>query len=226
MYQISDFRRYFNVVAFDNRGGTGQTDKPAGQYSIKVMAEDAISLMDHLGIRKAHIIGHSMGGCIAQEIAINNPGRVLTLVLTSTWARYGQLDNRFSPELKAAYELPAPEMVERVTKLALNSPLMRFFFVKIMMYQAQRNNSISEAGIHGQVQACLEHRNADRLRDIKVPTLVIHGTKDRCVLPASSRELVKLIPAAKVVEIKNGSHTLMVEKRKAFNKAVLDFLLG
>ena len=103
---------------------------------------------------------------------------------------------------------------------------MRYFFVKIMMYQAQRNNSISEAGIRGQGQACLEHRNADRLHDIKVPTLVIHGTKDRCVLPASSKELVKLIPTAKLIEIKNGSHTLMVEKRKAFNKAVLDFLLG
>ena len=116
MYQIPDFRRYFNVVAFDNRGSTGQTDKPAGQYSIKVMADDAIILMDHLGIRKAHIIGHSMGGCIAQEIAINNPGRVLTLVLASSWAGDGQLDTRFSTELKAAYELPAPEMVERVTK--------------------------------------------------------------------------------------------------------------
>ena len=73
--QIPTFKKQFQVVIFDNRG-VGKSDKPKGPYSPRMMSEDTIKLMDYLNIKKAHILGHSMGGLIAQEIAINYPERI------------------------------------------------------------------------------------------------------------------------------------------------------
>jgi len=83
--QLPAFKKKFQVVIFDNRG-VGKSDKPKGPYSPRMMSEDTIKLMDFLNIKKAHILGHSMGGLIAQEIAINHPERIMKLILASTWA--------------------------------------------------------------------------------------------------------------------------------------------
>src|SRR4030042_6341962 len=83
--QAPFFKKYFQVVIFDNRG-VGKSEKPEGPYSTRMMADDAIKLMDHLGIKKARVLGASMGGMIAQELAINYPERVSKLVLACTFA--------------------------------------------------------------------------------------------------------------------------------------------
>jgi pimeloyl-ACP methyl ester carboxylesterase len=79
------FKKYYKIVTFDNRG-VGESDKPAGPYTTKMMADDTVGLMDHLGIKKANILGVSMGGMIALEIAINYPEKVSKLVLGCTFA--------------------------------------------------------------------------------------------------------------------------------------------
>jgi pimeloyl-ACP methyl ester carboxylesterase len=222
MYQLPVFKKYFRTVVFDNRGCTGLSDKPEGHYTTRLMADDVIGLMDHLGIEKANIAGMSMGGAIAQEIAINYPQRVKKLVLVSTWA--GKGEGRFTPELQKASQLPPAGMVERVTRLALNNPISKVVFVGIMMFQIRQKKLIADAGIRGHWRACLEHNAADRLPSINIPTLVVTGTKDRCVDPSYSRELADLIPGARLAEIKNGSHTFCVENRKEFNRILLEFL--
>jgi proline-specific peptidase len=82
-FQKRAFSKYFKVITFDNRG-IGKSDKPDEPYTIKTMADDAVGLMNHLGIDKAHVLGVSGGGRIAQEVAINYPQRVIKLVLAST----------------------------------------------------------------------------------------------------------------------------------------------
>ena len=84
-FQRGAFRKHFQVVTFDNRG-VGQSDKPPGPYSMKMFADDTVGLMDHLGIDKAHVLGASMGGMIAQHIALSHPERVRKLVLSCTVA--------------------------------------------------------------------------------------------------------------------------------------------
>src|SRR5512136_1692386 len=83
--QVRAFSRQYRVVTFDNRG-FGRSDKPPGPYTTKMLAGDTIALMDHLGIKKAHIVGGSMGGMAAQEIAIEHPERLDKLILSSTSA--------------------------------------------------------------------------------------------------------------------------------------------
>ncbi len=80
------FKKYFRTITFDNRG-VGKSDRPVGPYTIKMMADDTVGLMDYLRIERAHILGESMGGMIAQELAINHPERVDKLVLACTYAR-------------------------------------------------------------------------------------------------------------------------------------------
>jgi len=88
-FQRRAFRKHFQVVTFDNRG-VGESGKPAGPYSMQMFVDDTVGLMDHLGIEKAHILGVSMGGMIAQHIAISHPERVRKLVLGCTFAsRHG-----------------------------------------------------------------------------------------------------------------------------------------
>jgi len=84
-HSIEEFSKIFKTILFDNRGA-GRTSIPKGKYSSQLMASDTIGLMDALNIKKAHVLGYSMGGCIAQEIAINYPKRVSKLVLASSWS--------------------------------------------------------------------------------------------------------------------------------------------
>ena len=87
-FQIPEFSTKYRVIAFDNRGA-GRTDAPDQPYSFRMMADDAVGLLDALGIGKAHILGMSMGGCIAQEIAIEHPERTRSLILAATTAAPG-----------------------------------------------------------------------------------------------------------------------------------------
>ena len=98
-FQTPVFKKYYKVIIFDNRG-IGKTDKSSEPYTIRTMAEDVIGLMDYLGIDKAHILGLSLGGMVAQEIAISYPERVIKLVLGSTFA--GSERNDVHPEMMKA----------------------------------------------------------------------------------------------------------------------------
>ncbi|MEM3085917.1 MAG: alpha/beta fold hydrolase [Halobacteria archaeon] len=87
--QVRDMKNHFKLIRFDNRG-TGLSDAPRGPYSMEQMADDAVALLDHLRIRRAHVVGVSMGGMIAQHLALNHPGRVNRMVLISTNAGFSR----------------------------------------------------------------------------------------------------------------------------------------
>src|SRR5512143_3933191 len=95
-FQVPVFEKYYRVITFDNRG-VGDSDKPKGPYSIRQMADDALGLMDHLGIARSHILGASLGGTIAQELAINYPDRVSKLILACTYPCHDGTNGR-TPE--------------------------------------------------------------------------------------------------------------------------------
>jgi len=226
--QMALFKKYYRTIAFDNRGA-GKSDKPAGPYTMKLMADDTIGLMDHLGIKKAHVLGVSLGGMIAQELAINYPDRVDKLVLASTFARRDGTSG-FTSEINKAIEDYERSPHDKASQLKLlytnldavwNKGSYRVLLPLIKL--AIRFSMIKFSA--GQDEAVMKHDTADRLGLIKAPTLVITGAEDRLVNPVSSEVIANLIPEAKLVKVVGGGHDLFIAMKDEFNKEVLDFLL-
>ena len=231
IFQRRAFQKYFQVIIFDNRG-VGKSDKPGGSYSIRMMAEDTIGLMNHLDIQKAHVLGVSMGGHIAQELAINHPERVKKLVLGCTYAREDETGGH-SPEyyrgLGLAEGCPADELRKIAVGKVLNaeSPLAfnsRLYKISVVPFVSIYARLMATQGVAAQLQAIVGHDTLERLPMIQAPTLVITGTGDRIIKPGSSEVLAKMIPDARLVKIEGGPHSVFVGMRKRFNKEVLDFL--
>jgi pimeloyl-ACP methyl ester carboxylesterase len=228
--QTPVFKKYYKVVIFDNRG-IGRTDKSSEPYTIKTMADDVIGLMDYLKIDKAHILGLSLGGMVAQEIAISYPERVIKLVLGSTFA--SREVNDIQPRLMEAIgihegstdvdisNMDFRRLMDFMVSAAFNRRLYRMAPVLLSKYGLR---SVDPEGYLRQMQSVSGYSTLDRLHLIKAPTLVITGTGDRIISPSASEILASLIPNAKLVLVKGGSHAFFMEMRKRFNKEVLDFL--
>ncbi len=233
MFQTRAFKRHFRVVTFDNRG-VGKSDKPAGAYSTKMMADDTVGLMDHLGIEKAHILGVSMGGMIAQEIAINYPERVNKLILGCTAAGRSE-SSGMSPEFPRALGLgdnytddevrglPVVKVLNSLLSSAFNKCIYRTLLAALAKILIRL---VSTTGLTGQLEAVMGQDTFDRLPAIQAPTLVMTGTGDRIIMPASSEVLANGIPGARLVKFEGGSHAFFVEMRGEFNREVLDFLMA
>jgi len=220
-YQKSFFSKLFRVVTIDNRG-VGASDKPKGPYTTRMMADDTVHLMDQLGIEKAHIMGASMGGMIAQELAINYPERVNKLVLACTYAK----PNEALKDTPEGVKLSGPpaEIMAAVIGLAFNKPLNRLIFGSIARLRSIPPDSQAAIGIEGQNAALMNHDTMERLGSITAETLVIVGTDDRLINPTASEVIANRIPRTRLVKIEGGSHTFMVENRGEFNIEVLKFL--
>ena len=233
MFQTRAFKRHFRVVTFDNRG-VGKSDKPAGAYSMKMMADDTVGLMEHLGIEKAHILGVSMGGMIAQELAINYPERVNRLILGCTAAgrsessgisqefpkALGLGENYTDDEVRG---LPIIKVVDSLISSAFNKCVYRTLLIALAKIQFRLSET---TGLTGQLEAVLGHNTFDRLPVIQAPTLVTAGTGDKIIMPSSSEVLANGIPGARLVKFEGGSHAFFIEMRGEFNRVVLDFLRG
>jgi pimeloyl-ACP methyl ester carboxylesterase len=230
-FQKRTFRKHFQVVSFDNRG-TGHTSKPTGPYSMQMFANDTIGLMDHLRIDKAHILGISMGGMIAQHVALSHPERVRKLVLSCTFAgRKG--DSGHSPEYLHYLGISSDEsddefrlvdteeIMGAVVSLSTNNRLLGFVGKPLTRIIA---GCLVTKGTREQFEAILGHDILEQLPEIQAPTLVIAGTQDRIVNPKSSDVLAGAIPGAKLVKVEGGSHAFFMSRRGRFNKEILDFL--
>lgn len=229
IFQKRAFRKYFKVITFDNRG-VGGSDKPHGPYSTAIMADDTVGLMDYLDIEKAHVLGVSMGGLIAQEIALNYPERVNKLVLCCTFAYepeghtpeyYEGLGVENAHSRDALRCLSARKIMANDYSLAFNNRLMRIVITLLSKVFAR---ALPEEGISEQFKALLNHDALDRLYMIQAPTLVITGNNDRIIKPESSAVLAGRIPDAKLVRVEGGSHAFFIGKYARFNREVLNFL--
>jgi len=214
--QIPFFRKHYRTVTLDNRG-VGKSGKPPGPYSTRMMADDTLGLMDLLGIEKAHVMGVSMGGMIAQELAINYPQRVMKLVLACTYASQDEMSGD-TLEHGKFLRLAPKQQFSAIVGLAFGKPFYRFVFGLLARVHIKFVGSSGTVGIAGQSEACRTHNTLDRLPLITAPTLVIVGTADRVINPVSSEVIAGKIPSVKLVRVEGGSHCFK------FNREVLDFL--
>lgn len=231
IFQKHVFRKHFRVITFDNRG-VGRSDKPSGPYSMCMMADDTVRLMDHLGIERTNILGVSMGGMIAQEIAINYPDRVKKLVLGCTFTREDEIGGHTSQYFKGLgvdRDCTDDELRKVSTKrvlttdfsLAFNNRLYRFMVTRLIWVFAIL---LPKNSVHAQFEAIVAHDTLDRLHRIGAPTMVITGTQDRIIKPGSSEVIADRIKDAKLVKLDGGPHVFFVTMKDRFNREVLDFL--
>jgi pimeloyl-ACP methyl ester carboxylesterase len=215
--QIPALEERYHVVSFDNRG-TGRTSQPEGPYTMEQMSDDAVALLDHLGIESAHIIGQSMGGMIAQYLALRYPDRVRSLVLACTSPR-GPDSVDDSP-----LDMTPAAVRERLLKvytpqfLVNPGPWFGAMWAEHLRYPA------TPAGQKGQAHAGIGFDVSDRLPEIHAPTLVITGDADGLVDPANSRILAERIAGAEMRVFEGLRHGFMQEGADEVNAAILDFL--
>ena len=240
-FQLPEFARHYRAIAFDNRG-VGRTSKPAGPYSIHQMADDAAGVMDALGVARAHVLGVSMGGMIAQELALRHPERVSALVLACTFPEpdatvedrrsfmVGQLGGQVSADGELQIDVASLNpllFVQQMLPAVFNPSFIASDLPKLMqVFAGALQYGFSMEAILGQVAAVMGHRATDRLHRIAVPTLVLTGDADQLVAASNSDILAREIPGAKLVKVPGGSHGFNFETPEVFNREVIDFLAG
>jgi pimeloyl-ACP methyl ester carboxylesterase len=225
--QMDDFARQFSTIVFDPRG-VGQSDQTAGPVTIRMIADDVAGLLAALDIKRAHVLGGSLGGFVAQEFALAYPQMTNKLILCCT-SSGGPRHLPPSPDvLQAIASTAGLNTEERARSNLLLAFSARFVeeqpseIERILALRAA--NPISEDAYMGQVQAARAFDTESRVNAIASPTLVITGDADRIVPPENSRRLAAAIPHARLVIIEGGSHQFFVERADEFNRAVLDFL--
>jgi 3-oxoadipate enol-lactonase len=227
-HQIPHLAARFDVIAPDTRGA-GQSSAPDEPYSIAMFADDLAGLLDALGLARAHVVGASMGGFIAQEFALRHPERLDRLVLCCT-----------SPG--GPQSVPIPPETVAVLAQRTGDPrvdLERFLAYSTSEFYRTAHPDDIEAHIawrvahpqpvyayHRQLAAAASHDAADRLREIQAPTLICHGTADRIVPSANARILAERIPQSRLHLFEDGSHQFFWEQADVFNRLVIEFLTG
>jgi 3-oxoadipate enol-lactonase len=212
----------YRVLWFDNRG-IGDSDKPDGPYTARLMAEDARQVLDEAGVERAHVLGASLGGMIAQELAAGTPERVDKLVLCCT-----------TPG--GAATVPMPEVTVRLfaeaATLAPEVALRRFVENALAadasaeliqeLYERRVANPPDPAGWQAQAAAGLTFEGVDGA--ITAPTLIVTGTEDNVVDPHNSDVLAERIPGAEVQRIDGTGHLFFWEQPDACVRIISEFL--
>lgn len=226
---VSIYEKYFRCILLDNRG-IGLSDQPLGPYSTSMMADDTIAVMDHAGVLKAMIIGISMGGAIAQEIAINYPLRVKSLLLVSTWARFNNYTKSVYENLKYIRNAVDKKHFMELLQLWLFAPPFYENNIGALKKDAEdageNAKPQSRNGFEGQLDACIHHNSFERLNQINVPTLITVGMMDILAPPEFSQELHQFISKSQLSLYPQCGHVHHWEELERFNKETLEFLLS
>jgi pimeloyl-ACP methyl ester carboxylesterase len=224
--QIPALAEHFRVIAFDNRGA-GRSDKPVMEYSIRLFADDTAGLMETLDLQDAFVLGISMGGYIAQELALNYPEKVRRLVLGCTGCGGGRVVRMSAERMEkftANAGLNPSEILQKNMDIYFSDDFVAMNPEKIEEFiQISLRHHQSADAFERQFDACLRHDTADRLSRIAIPTLILTGDDDPLVPPANSHILKELIPGADLAVFPGGRHCFFIEQAEQFNQQVIDF---
>ncbi len=225
---INELSKTFKVILFDNRGA-GRTDKPDMEYSIRLFADDTAGLMDALNIKNAFIIGLSMGGMIAQDLTLNYPEKVEKLILCGTSCGGSKSTLPSGETMKILMRDRDVITQEDVIRewipilfskdfLMNNSEYIEYFVQRALIAPIPPYN------YRLQNKAIFQFNTGRKLKEIKTPTLVLHGKKDIMLPPENAETISKLIPDTKLHIFDEIGHLIFSEKPKEVLTIVMDFL--
>ncbi|MGK5095318.1 alpha/beta hydrolase [Deltaproteobacteria bacterium TL4] len=221
---LENLSQHYQLILFDNRG-SGRSESSPGPYRVKQFAHDTLNLMDSLRIERAHILGISLGGMIAQDLALEAPERVNKLILgctssgllrnvmVSSGLVFGLLKYLVSPEMNYYHLLNYLTFSRDTRDVGVREAIKAGFIAP-----ASGKDQLKQLG------AVFNFNSYGHLKNITSPTLVIVGTKDMLISPKHSELLAKNIPNAKLVQLKGMSHAFFVDAPDKFYKEVVSFL--
>lgn len=236
-FQVPAFSQEYQVVIFDHRG-VGQSDKPDEPYATRGFAADAVGLLEALGIERAHVMGHSMGGRVAQWMALDNPERVRTLVLSSSGS------GKYAPHVDILRGLPLKQ-TEDMIELGYEHWWESHFADEDFMFPPEVREAHPELLAQRRelarktrpplrlylrhVIARQQHETTEHLDRISSPTLVIVGERDTTIGGTgnhfeAAQILAQRIPNAELVVIGSAAHGYLWQMPDRANRIVLDFL--
>jgi pimeloyl-ACP methyl ester carboxylesterase len=206
--------RRLQVLTFDNRG-VGRSRSLQLAYTTEAMADDAVSVLDLAGVKRAHVYGISLGGMVAQQLALRHPSRVRSLVLGATHAGGANMHRPDIDVMAFMWErllLPSENAAWRSVPLNYSERCRAAHSERIAEDVAQRlAHPFSEQAYRAQLFAAALHDCYDELNRIRVPTLVVHGDDDRMVPVQNGRMLAERIPGAELLELPGTGHLYPTE---------------
>jgi pimeloyl-ACP methyl ester carboxylesterase len=225
--QVPEFSAVRPTLIYENRG-VGASEDDGRPFTTADLAEDAVGLLDVLGVARAHVLGAFMGGMVAQELALSHPARLDGLVLVGTYARPDAKRRMILEDWAQLARAGTPWEVfirKRLLWTLQDETLEQTDLIESMIEYFRNEGSPLSADLFArQCEACIAHDTFDRLRRIRAPTLVVCGRHDQLTPPRFHRELADEIPDARLVTISYGAHAVMVESAERFNATVLQFL--
>lgn len=215
---VPPLARSFELILFDNRG-IGGSDSPPGPYTTAAMAGDALQVLDEAGVERAHVLGTSLGGMIAQELALAAPDRVERLVLVGT-----------TPGGPRAYPMPSETVELMLRRATLREYTENALEPAVRPELVDRILAHREADAQGydawaaQAAAGAGFDAYDRLEALSVPTLVLHGDGDTVVDPRNADLIVELLPDARSSIYEERGHLFFWNEPERFAREVTEFL--
>ncbi|WP_165547337.1 alpha/beta fold hydrolase [Kribbella sindirgiensis] len=216
----------FDIVAYDHRG-VGRGDRADEPFTVADLADDAAAVIVAAGWTGAHVLGVSLGGMVAQELVLRHPSLVRSVALGCTTA--GGADGVISETSYRMVEAIATRDVEHGLRTSFEANLSRRYAVPGALEIYRRRAlavKVPVPVVLMQFQAALAHDSTDRLRDVDVPALILHGTADAGIPPVNARQLAELLPAAEVEWFEGAGHLFWWEEPDRTASALIANALG
>jgi pimeloyl-ACP methyl ester carboxylesterase len=225
--QLDALSERFRTIVFDNRD-VGRSTQSDADYEIADLADDAIGLADHLGLDRFHLLGISLGSCVAQRVALAIPERIETLTLAATWAgtarAYSEMRARvWEREVRRS---TTEEWLEEMMLLTLSENVFETDEGVETMKRLALENPHPQAtdGLIRQIRSMSHHDVRDRLGELRMPVHVIAGDRDLLIPPWKSEEVAERVDGATLTILKGIGHSMNLERADEFNEAVLGWL--
>jgi 3-oxoadipate enol-lactonase len=221
--QTAAFSPHYTCITFDNRG-VGRSSSPPGPYTMEQMAGDALAVLDDAGIERAHVLGISMGGAIAQHVALKAPERIRSLTLAATWCHPNQWLVRLGEMGQIAAQYDRDAFARSVLlwlftpNMIINQPDVVATIEQLILAEPPRPETFQNqiAAVHG-------HDTREQLHQIEAPTLVMVARRDFMVPLELGTVVHQSIPGSRL-ETLDGGHAFSAENVAEFNRVILEFL--
>lgn len=224
---LAELARHFQVILFDSRGA-GKTDMPEGTYSTELMAQDTYQFMQRLNLKSAHIVGHSLGGAVAQQLALQNPEAVRRLILCGTFGKLNLISRYVIKSSVDMHRAGVPSTLlynNHIPWLYSQTFLADRQKIQVLFDKAGKTKTRPELeGLARQGDACLNHDTLDKLNQIPHQTLVVSADCDLMIPLESAEEMVAKLPNARLAIIEKTAHLFIIEKPHEFSNLVINFL--